>query len=50
MSSYRRHFDESSESSSESVYHEKNLRTKINSYEERITTNFDTDKIPKEGF
>ena len=30
----------------ESVYHEKYLRTKVKSYEEKIITNFHVDKVP----
>ena len=35
--------------SSEPVYNEKYLRTKMKSYEGKISTNFHWDKIPKEG-
>ena len=34
---------------SEPVYNEKYLKTKIKSYEGKITTNFCSDKVPKEG-
>ena len=34
---------------SEPVYNEKSLKTKIKSYEGKISTNFPGDKIPKEG-
>ena len=33
----------------EPVYNGKYLKTKIKSYEEKINTNFPSDKIPKEG-
>ena len=33
----------------EPVYNEKYLKTKIKSYEGKISTNFNDDKIPKEG-
>ena len=34
---------------SEPVYHEKYLKTKIKSYNEKINTNFHKNKIPKES-
>ena len=37
------------ESDSKSVYNEKYRKTKIKSYNGKINTNFDNNKIPKEG-